>query len=237
MAKQASNASEQWRAIPSLPGYEASTEGRIRSLDRIVVFNGRWGVTHRRHRGKVLRLKIKSNGYRQIYSDGRAYHHVHRLIAETFHGPAPSPIHEAAHKDRDQGNNRPDNIVWATPLENAAHKTEHGTNPDGEKNGCARLMARQIEPIFDAYIAGAKAAHIAALIGVTASQVNHIIARKAWRSQYVPPQKVALAAHRAAENVERARRESNERRSRFAGHLSRSSRPHPVQGQRQDALA
>ena len=43
---------------------------------------------------------------------------VHKLVALAFHGPRPSPAHEVAHGDNDVSNNRPDNIRWATVLEN-----------------------------------------------------------------------------------------------------------------------
>ena len=41
---------EEWREIPGYEGYEASSLGRIRSLDRYLEFVGRWGLCVRFHR-------------------------------------------------------------------------------------------------------------------------------------------------------------------------------------------
>jgi hypothetical protein len=45
-------------------------------------------------------------------------HKVHRLIAEAFHGPAPSDNAVAIHIDENAANNRASNIKWGTQREN-----------------------------------------------------------------------------------------------------------------------
>lgn len=226
---------EEWRPIPGLDGYEASSEGRIRSLDRVRTFPGRWGPTQRRHAGRVLAERLKANGwggfYASFYTDGGVYWQVNRAVCTAFHGPAPSDRHEAAHGDGDTLNNAPGNLRWATPTENAADKEVHGTSSQGERNGAARLSGEAIEPIFDRYIAGERSADIGASHGVTGSSIVGILRRFRWRHVPIPESKVAAAAARAALNIERARTEENARRSRLARGLSESARTGAVRAQ------
>lgn len=76
----AGNIKEIWKAIPGYEGiYEASSEGRIRSVDRIS--KGRWGYATRK--SHVLRQNDVHNGYMQVkFSiDGiKSQPLVHRLV-------------------------------------------------------------------------------------------------------------------------------------------------------------
>lgn len=58
--------------------------------------------------------KNETNGYMYINSV-----RVHQIVAEAFLEPKPSPTHVIDHKDTNKCNNRPDNLRWATRLENA----------------------------------------------------------------------------------------------------------------------
>jgi len=127
---------EQWRSF-SVEGYEASSEGRIRSLDRWRPFLTRWGsIAQRFHKGRILRLKPKSNGcggfYLCFYTQ-EGWWHVNRAACWAFHGKPPTPKHEAAHLDGNTFNNKSGNLKWATPIENAAHKKVHGTAAIGSR--------------------------------------------------------------------------------------------------------
>ncbi len=177
---------EEWRPIPSLAYYEASSFGRIRSLDRKRPFRSRWGMlTERFHHGKVLNLKHRDNGwggiYWSFYADGGGYVQVNRAVAEAFHSAPPSPSHEAAHLDGDTSNNRSDNVAWATPVENASHKIVHGTVAIGERNGSALLSESDIPEIISRYTAGQTSADLGAAFGVTKACILAIIRGQTWR--------------------------------------------------------
>ncbi len=58
--------------------------------------------------------KNETNGYMYINSV-----RVHQIVAEAFLEPKPSSTHVIDHKDTNKCNNRPDNLRWATRLENA----------------------------------------------------------------------------------------------------------------------
>lgn len=108
---------ELWRPVPDYPGYEASSEGRVRSVDREVIT--KTGV--RIYNGKLLRTSM-SKGY-VFVPLGRGNEHigVHVAVCGAFHGAKPFPEAMANHKDHVRDNNTPDNLEWSTPIENAMH--------------------------------------------------------------------------------------------------------------------
>lgn len=205
---------EEWRPIHGHEGYEASSLGRIRSLDRTVEFIGRWGPTIRRHHGKVLKLKNRDNGsgqiYQNFYADGGFYLQVNRAVCSAFHGGPPSPEHEAAHLDGDSLNNTAANLGWATPVENAAHKAIHGTDSAGEKNGTAKLKDADILAIFERYVAGEKTCDLAFSFKITETSILGIIGGRRWCHIETPLR--AKAKARARINNQNARQENNRRR-------------------------
>jgi hypothetical protein len=121
---------ELWKEIPGTGGlYEASTHGRIRSLDRIIVKLNRWGyMGELRKRGRVLKPWPDCNGYAVIYiayPGRREAINVHRLVARTFlEGSGDGQ--DTNHKDGDKTNNHPDNLEWCTRKENMAHALSKG---------------------------------------------------------------------------------------------------------------
>ncbi len=108
---------EIWKDIPGYEGkYQASTLGRIRSLDRRV--NICHGAT-RLMRGRVLKpAGQKTDPHLSVVlGHGAAGSLVHRLVALTFHGPCP-PWQEVRHLDGNPQNNRADNLAYGTRTEN-----------------------------------------------------------------------------------------------------------------------
>lgn len=109
------NAAELWRAIPSLPEYIASSDGRIMrlpyqgSMPRGGVrpyggepYFGVWSETDRRF---ILRFR------------GTTYK-VARLVCEAFHGLPPADKPVCMHLDENSRNNRPVNLAWGSQKEN-----------------------------------------------------------------------------------------------------------------------
>lgn len=116
---------EVWKSIPNTEErYEASTLGRVRSM----VAANHHG-TFRRERPLVC-TPYASNRYLlfNLRMNGRyCCRQLGSLILDAHVGPAPTLEHEAAHLDGNPHNNRIENLVWATPKENAHHKRLHGT--------------------------------------------------------------------------------------------------------------
>jgi len=95
---------EQWRAIPGHEGYQASSAGRIRSIDRFLD-DGRY------RSGTVLMPWLAGEGYEYV-SLGKGFRAgVHRIVALGFHGPALIEQPEAAHLNGDRRDNRAHNMV------------------------------------------------------------------------------------------------------------------------------
>lgn len=143
---------EEWRAIPHWEGfYEASSSGRIRSLDRVIM---------RPHvSGRLVPLKRRGQLMKQIPWPGSRYltvtlknagqaktAEVQTIVCRTFHGPRPPKAH-AAHTDGDPSNNRPSNLRWATASENMQDAIGHGTAPRADRHGMAKLTLDQVRAI------------------------------------------------------------------------------------------
>jgi hypothetical protein len=206
---------ERWRPIPELDGYEASTWGRIRSIDRFLELMGRWGPMQRFHRGKILRLKRKPsrNGraYFYFYADGGSYQQVNRAVCWAFHGKPPSEKHEAAHLDGRADNNRPENLAWKTPTENAADKVRHGTAPIGARNAQARLNEAIVADIIGRYAAGEKSESLAVEHHVTTSNIRAVVRGDTW-AHVASGQREAARARCRANMLEASGRANAQRR-------------------------
>ena len=123
---------EIWKAIPGYPGYEASTHGRVRSVDRIVEFKNRRGTKAKcKKKGRVLSNNLINSGYLvvHLHKNGRRNRKVitvHKLVAELFIGPKPEGC-EVLHKDGDKHNNHVSNLRYGTKSENGQDKVFHGS--------------------------------------------------------------------------------------------------------------
>jgi hypothetical protein len=129
---------EQWRPIPGYEGYyEASDQGRIRSVTRSVRYdNGRSRV----YRGQVLKPQLGPHGRYTVrvsrQNKSRCFT-VASLVLAAFRGPRP-PGMECCHNDGNSTNDRADNLRWDTPSENSYDRVRHGTHASARKTHCPR---------------------------------------------------------------------------------------------------
>lgn len=105
---------EIWKDVKDFEGhYQVSNFGRLRSLDRKIIFkNGRVCL----YKGKIRKLNKSDNGYIVVGLFNKCNYRMvtlHRLIAETFI-PNPDNLPEVNHKDENRLNNNVDNLEWCT---------------------------------------------------------------------------------------------------------------------------
>ena len=170
---------ETWAATPGWDGYEASNEGRVRSVPRLCA---RSDGHPRRLSGKIISPWVDKAGRLNvsIYPGGvRRNVGVHQLVALAFH-PKPSGEVEVNHKDGNPRNNRADNLEWTTRQGNIDHAVANGLTASGERHGMAKLRAEQVVEIRRQLAAGVERKAIAAAFGCALRTVHAIRSRKIW---------------------------------------------------------
>lgn len=105
---------EVWRPVPSLDGWEASSEGRVRRVPHVKPMPHGGTRTYGGHAWFGHRAK---DGRWEFKPEGRTVR-VHQAVCEAFHGPKPFEAAVVMHLDEDNGNNRPGNLAWGTQQQN-----------------------------------------------------------------------------------------------------------------------
>ena len=111
---------ETWK--PAYPGrYEASSLGRIRSVDRV-------GADGRRWRGRVLKQASSKGRYYHVclsFDGMRSFKFAHVLVARAFLGKCPKGK-EVNHIDGNKKNTKAKNLEYLTRKGNGEHAAAHG---------------------------------------------------------------------------------------------------------------
>lgn len=108
---------EEWRDIPGHEGrYQASSLGRIRSVDHYVI---------RLVKGRVLRPRIREKGYPVVTISGAGPKDVHQLVALAFHGQRPEGL-QVRHLNGDKLDARAANLAYGTQADNERDKFCYG---------------------------------------------------------------------------------------------------------------
>ena len=120
---------EVWKDVPGYEGsYQVSSLGAVRSLDRVIEQECRWGSTiRRRHKGRILSQTPDQHGYNMIALGRANCKCVHRIVALAFIGPRPLG-NQVRHLDGNPGNNKVENIAYGTCSENRLDAVRHGTH-------------------------------------------------------------------------------------------------------------
>jgi hypothetical protein len=105
----------------------------------------------------------------------RKSHYAHRFMCELINGPAPSPVHEAAHScGRGKfGCVDPRHLSWKTPTANALDCRAHGTHSRNPWGNMGKLSKNQIAEIW-ALKGRETQAKTAERFGVSASTIRDI---------------------------------------------------------------
>ena len=123
---------EIWKDIPGYEGlYQASTIGRIRSVDRYITYkNGKEVFTQ----GKILKICLNTKDRQTVTmsKNGKVKsYEIQRIMGLTFLGYRPNGYH-VCHVDGDKNNNNIKNLRYDSPKENCLDQYRVGKkNPNG----------------------------------------------------------------------------------------------------------
>jgi len=116
---------EEWKDIPKYKGYQASTLGNIRSVDRTVISKN--GVS-RNLKGRLLTISISTNSYYRVTLYHGKTKSVHVLIANAFlTKPDDGKYYVVDHKDDNKLNNNLDNLQYLTIRKNSIKSAKNQT--------------------------------------------------------------------------------------------------------------
>lgn len=165
---------EEWRAIPGFPEYEASSLGKIRSVDRTISYsNGR--IVHAKQR--ILK-PTKSSGYYSVNlsrNNKKKSTKVHILVAAAFLGENPGGL-DVRHKNGRRTDNRVENLEYGTRSENVLD----GYKITGKTMVCQKLTPQKAEEIRHRNQNGVPQRRIAKEYGVSKSTISAIVNRKIY---------------------------------------------------------
>lgn len=159
---------EVWKDIPGYEGrYQASTEGRIRSVDHRVRVVPHGTEATRLMNGRVLRPgRSKSGHLSVVLGHGANGSPVHQLIMLTFVGPAPEGC-EICHNDGNPCNNALNNLRYDTRSENIKDVVRQGGR-------WRKLSAEDVKDIRQRLECGERGADIARDLGVSPTSISAI---------------------------------------------------------------
>lgn len=166
--------------------YEVSSDGRVRTLDRVIIkparSNARGGpATIKSHEMCMtddgcgyLRVKVHKGGVVKMAK-------VHRLVALAFLDN-PENKAEVNHKDGNKKNNSVSNLEWATRLENMQHAWRTGLNDTkGERNVRSKISEDTAKQIKSLLSVGLPRYKVAQKVGASWQTVNLINRGITWK--------------------------------------------------------
>ena len=177
---------ERWKPVVGYEGmYEVSDRGQVRGLDRVV-----WHKGGRSSEGQTLSIRgtVKRPWLGGPYPiirlcrSGKKFTvPIHRLVAEAFLGPPPTPAHEVCHRNGINDDSRVDNLYWGTRKENVADTVRHGRHREGVLKA-AKLKPEDIVGIRRLWNGTSMTAHaIAKQFGVSTGTISMAARGVTWK--------------------------------------------------------
>ena len=175
MSYKASMENETWKPIVGYEGsYEASSIGRVRSLDR--------QAGQKIAYGRIIAPSSCGNGYTGFAlcrGNAKVRIKTHRAVCLAFHG---EPVGRKCvrHLNGDRSDNRAANLAWGTWSDNMADAKAHGTFAFGEKSNKTKLKDVDVRQIRQRRANGERQHYLADEFGISRSAVSQICAGKRW---------------------------------------------------------
>lgn len=173
---------EMWKCVDGFESkYEVSSQGNVRSLDRIVK-NGK--NSERYLKGRILSKNISKNGYENIsLKDANNKQNtklVHRMVARAFLGLSHNL--QVNHINGNKLDNRIENLEYSTCKQNLEHAKSLRLIPVGSNKPNSKLKENDIATIRNLFQTGKyKQKEIAKIYNIDASCISRILNRLVWR--------------------------------------------------------
>lgn len=173
--------SEEWRDIPNFEGYQVSSFGRVKGVDRFR--KGRSGL--RLTRGQELKQILSKKGYPEVRLRKQGCHTrlVHKLVASAFLTKSEGCT-QVNHINGIKTDNCVENLEWVTQSKNQLHAYKLGLQPSrsGERNSRAVLTDEKVTTLKELYNLGKSAKEVAEIMNINLYTVRQIIAGRTWKS-------------------------------------------------------
>ncbi len=168
--------------IPEFPGYEASDCGKIRSVDRFIVYRYLNGKTRTsKVPGKVKIPHVGNSGYLLLSLSVKNVPFrstVHKLVASAFLGPRPYGK-QVCHCNGIKTDNRSKNLRYATASENSSDRIKHKTIYRSASFAKINLdIAKQIRKDLSA---GDSPCYLSEKYGITERTIRRIRNKSIWK--------------------------------------------------------
>lgn len=170
---------EVWYPIPGYPGYEFSSDQRVRSFRRQ---GGGGGINP--DQWKIMTPRVDQDGYARygLRRNGkRTGVFLHQIVAWLAYGETPDGL-MTLHGDDDKTNNHASNLTFGTAADNRRDAFRNGKvdTPRGEKRGHAKLNGDVVRKIRSLYASGEYQKDIAKRFNVCQAVISGIVTGRRW---------------------------------------------------------
>lgn len=193
---------EEWKDIPNFEGYQVSTFGNVKSLDRFR--KGKFGM--RLIKGQLLKQVLNKKGYPEVrfYKDRSHTRLVHKIVASAFM-IKPKHCTQINHKNGVKTDNRLENLEWVTQSKNQLHAYKLGLQPSraGENNNNTTLKNEEVTNLKEFYNSGKTIKEISKITGISIQIIRNIMYGRTWKTNSVKLLKRDDRSNKSIESIEK----------------------------------